>query len=335
MIAEALHEYAKTLERAFEHDRSNTVGASEIGKCARQVYYQKNLGDPVYGAPIDPWYEDDWGYRLRGKIVEDHFWYPAMKAKYGDALKFAGPDQKTMADGMLSATPDGLLLLNDRQEAQDAKSIDPRVSMLPKPEHVYQVKVQIEMFHAVTPYRPDGGRLSYIDASRWSIVKEFEVQRDPDLYAHAKERAQQIILARSAAELKPEGWIAGGRECEFCPFTKACGIARTNVPDEDRPINPVIAKQVETKAWLHQALAGQEKEAARKRREIAEQIKQLLRDARVSKIPGIVTWSAVKATARYDFKAIAASGIDLSAFRCDGEPDDRLMITLKSGEAPT
>jgi hypothetical protein len=109
MIAEALAAYAKTTARQFT-DRENTVGASEIGQCARKVFFGKNAGDRVYGAVSDEDYTDPWGAALRGRLFEDHFWVPALRARHGDKLLFAGAQQRTLISGFLSATPDGLLI---------------------------------------------------------------------------------------------------------------------------------------------------------------------------------------------------------------------------------
>jgi hypothetical protein len=142
MIKEALHAFATTNERAWSHDRSQTVGASEVGQCARKVYWLKNENDPVHGAPRDPGYVETWGARVRGSVYEDQFWYPALKAHFGDALRFAGPNQRTFVSGFLSATPDGLLtsvpggpapggLLATAPEGIviECKSIDPRTKL--------------------------------------------------------------------------------------------------------------------------------------------------------------------------------------------------------------
>jgi hypothetical protein len=330
MITEALNEYAASLDKEREKDRGSTVGASEIGKCARQVYYTKNFGDPVYGAPMDPWYEDDWGYRLRGTIMEEQFWVPAMRARYGDDLLFAGKEQKTLVDVYLSSTTDGLLRLDDGYEVQDCKSLDPRVVIVPKPEHVYQVKVNIGAFRALTPYKPDRARLTYIDASCWSTVREFIIPHDPGLYEHAKERATKIMEARKASDLKPEGWIAGGRECEFCPFTKACGMVRANVPkQEEKELKPEFVASVCDLAIKAKRLGAEEKKVKTDKRALEEQIRELMRVEHVNKVPGIVTWSPIKATPRYNIKAALEDGVDLEPYRSEGEPGDRLTITLK------
>ena len=94
MIAETLALYAKATVRTFE-GRENSVGASEIGQCARKVFFAKNAGDRVYGVASDEDWVDTWGPALRGRLIEDHFWVPALRARFGDKLKFAGDEQKT------------------------------------------------------------------------------------------------------------------------------------------------------------------------------------------------------------------------------------------------
>ena len=58
---------------------------------------------------------------------------------------------------------------------------------------------------------------------------------DPATFATAKQRARNIMQARSAAELSPEGWVAGGSECKYCPFTQACGRERASKTAEVDP----------------------------------------------------------------------------------------------------
>ena len=66
-ISEALAVYANAL-RAQDERRASTVGASEIGQCARKTFYLKR-GD----AERDPEYFDSWGAALRGSVIERAF----------------------------------------------------------------------------------------------------------------------------------------------------------------------------------------------------------------------------------------------------------------------
>ena len=109
-IRAVLDEYAHTLQRAFAADRSQTVGASEVGQCARKIFWAKNEGDPICGAQRDSDYTDTWGARVRGTVFEEQVWTPALRARFGDRLLLAGNEQRTLVAGFLSATPDALLI---------------------------------------------------------------------------------------------------------------------------------------------------------------------------------------------------------------------------------
>ena len=115
MIRAALDDYARTRTRQFDADRSQTVGASEVGQCARKVFYLKNEADPVCGAQRDLDFADGWGARLRGTVFEDQVWTPALRAKFNSQLLFAGDEQRTLVSGFVSATPDALLIEQPRE----------------------------------------------------------------------------------------------------------------------------------------------------------------------------------------------------------------------------
>jgi hypothetical protein len=345
IIKRTLDNYAASLSKAWSHDRSNTVGASEIGQCARKTFWIKNENDSAHGAERDPDYQDSWGARMRGTVFENEFWEPALRARFGDRLLFAGKDQKTFVDSFLSATPDGLIV-NLRQSEQneigiqsncvmvECKTADPRTNLTTaKAQNVYQTQVQMGLVRENTEHKPTHSVLSYTDASFWSDVKEFVIEFDPRLYEAAKERSMIIMTATDASDLKPEGWIAGGSECNYCPFTKACGIQRRNLPFQDiAPVDPQFAAEITD-------LARQLKieEAYRDRndasvRELQEEIKSRLREKGVKKIPGVVTWSSVKGRSGYDNKAIKQAaieaGVDVEQFQTISEPSDRLVIQI-------
>jgi hypothetical protein len=237
MIREVLDAYARSTPRRFE-DRHQTVGASEVGQCARRVYWSKMESDPVYGVARDPGYVEAWGAARRGATFEDHFWVPAMRAYFGKRLLYAGKQQRTLVSEFLSATPDGLLVdlphdalmplgVGDIEPGElvvECKTADPRSRLAaPKPEHLFQAQVQIGLLRECTKHRPGYALISYADASFWDNVIEFVVPFDPGVFATAKRRAREIMLARTGEELRPEGVIAGGSECKYCPFTRACG----------------------------------------------------------------------------------------------------------------
>lgn len=347
MIKSALNSYAATTERSWASDRSQTVGASDVGQCARKVFWSKNEGDPQYGAQRDPDYVDGWGAKVRGSFYENHFWVPAMRAAYGERLLFAGTEQKTFVSGFLSATPDGLLIGLQPDEVApgsgtevctECKTVDPRTNLTEaKVENVFQTHIQMGLIRELTPYKPTHSILSYTDASFWSEIKEFVIPFDEKVYEGGKARAAQIMTATSAAELKPEGWIAGGKDCEYCPFTKACGITRRSVPETDAKPDPQFVAECADLAVAIKALEGRRDDADEQMRELQQQMRDRLREHGVRKIPGVVSWSSVKGRQSYNNKAIQqaaiAAGVDIEQFSTVGEPTDRLTIQLKDAAA--
>ena len=352
MIREALDAYAESAGRTWQTDRSQTVGASEIGLCARRVFFLKNEGDVVYGATRDEDHEDGWGARIRGSVYEDAWWVPAMRARFGDRLLYAGNDQRTLVDGFLSATPDGVLvgMPNDALlgvgipdlEADcvvvDCKTIDPRARIdEPKPEHAYQLQVQIGLVRLRTNHRPVYGVLPYTNASIWSEVTEFAIRFDPAVFEHAQERATMIMTARSAADLLPEGHIAGGKECDLCPFTRPCGILRAErVPSSADPIDDEARDAIVDLARQAKLLKLEGEAAALEARRLEEQVRAAMAEAgtRKTAAPDVsVVWSSVKGRTSWDMdgltEAASAAGIDVDSFKTDGPPSDRLVITLK------
>jgi len=218
MIREALDAFATTYGRAFTA-REQTVGASDVGRCARQNFFEKHEHDPDFGAPRNPDAADGWGARLRGTVVEEHFWTPALRAKYGARLLLAGPEQETLALGFLSATPDALLIACEDDELAnlgvpslggdgslvlECKSIDPRTRLDgPRLAHIFQAQVQLGLIHVLTRHRPEYALISYIDASFWDEVREYPICRDPKIFETAQRRAAQILTAKSADALPP------------------------------------------------------------------------------------------------------------------------------------
>jgi len=344
IIKQTLDAYALSSAKAWGHDRSSTIGASEIGQCIRKVFWLKNENDSARRAERDPEYTDSWGARMRGTVFEDAFWEPALRARFGDRLKFAGKTQFTFTDNFLSATPDGMIVdLTPEEKAEigtdadccmvECKTADPRTNLTTaKSTNVFQTQVQMGLVRENTDYRPTHSILSYTDASFWSDVKEFVIKFDERVFETAKDRAMQIMTADSAAELKPEGWIAGGSECNYCPFTRPCGIARRNLPFADQPVDPQFKAEITDLANLLRAVEANRDSDETRLRELQDEIKNRLREKGVRKIPGVLTWSPVKGRSGYDNKAIATAaadaGVDIEQFKKQGEPTDKLVILI-------
>jgi hypothetical protein len=346
IVADALDIYVRGSFKPFLTDRMSTVGASEIGQCARKVFWIKNEDDARLHAPRDEEYIDTWGARLRGSTFEERLWVPAMRKRFGRRLKYAGKSQRTFVDNYLSATPDAIVTDLTEAEKQaigtdascalfECKTLDPRATLTEaKAENIYQTHVQMGILHATTDLRPTHAVISYADASFWNEVKEFVVAYDPDIYAAAQQRAAVIMTSTNVEEVAPEGWIAGGTECRYCPFTKPCGVQRRNLPfaDNDQPVDPQFAAEITDLARELKAAEGQGKTYEAHVRDLQDTIKNRLREKGIRKVPGVVTWSPVKGRSGYDNKALqaaaVAAGVDIGQFATQGEPGDRLVITI-------
>ena len=345
MLKEAVNDYAETLNKKWDHDRTKTVGASEIGQCARKVFGIKNKGTRK-GMPPDDDYEDQWGARIRGTIMEDAFWQPAMQARYGENLLYSGTSQRTLQLGLLSATPDGLIINQPRDALKElgikdigadcfmaeCKTIDPRTNLVEaKTENFFQVQVQMGLMRELTEYKPVYDVLTYSDASFWSEVIEYPIEFEPAVYQAAKDRATIIMTADSAVDLPPEGWIAGGKECSFCPFVKACGVERRSVPRENKKVTPQFVAEI-----TEYALEANEARASILHLETAERklqqlIKDRMREKSARRIQGVVNWYEVKGATRYSAKdmkqRLIELGEDVEEFASVSDPTDRLVIT--------
>lgn len=354
-IADAVNAYGRNLGTKFDDEiRRHSVGASEIGLCARRMHYLKTAtptdavetraqaqGDKRRAAQ-DP---DNWGAHVRGTIIETDIWVPALRKQFGDDLKMAGAEQRTLTLGPLSGTPDGLLTgksgaallrangIRIGSEADcvvEGKSIDPRVDLIKeKPAHAAQVQSQMGLIRDLTPYKPEYAVISYIDASFLHEVQEFVVKFDPAIFERAKARAARILTS-TAEELKPEGWITGGKECAWCPWIQRCNALRGGVPAEERPVDhQAVAEIVDL---CRAALNAQRAQAANEERfrELQEEIRNRLRALDTRRIPGVVSWSGVKGRISWSTKeliqALRGAGIDPAPFQSVGEPTTRIAI---------
>ena len=335
-------------QKHWSHDRRTTVGASEAFLCSRRTAYSKAETAP------DPDYEDRYGARVRGDLIENHFWEPAIRGQKPEGVQFlfAGREQKTLVDGYLSATSDGLLVgvapdalahlgvpdlgpagSDGNTLVVECKSIDPRVSLKEaKAEHSGQTQVQMGLIRHCTPYRPNFALLSYADASFLDTITEFAVAFDPAVYAAAKERARRIMLAEEPTELPPEGKIAGGEECRYCAFKHRCqGAIVTSIPRDSVPIGANALAHLKALTLQHEQADSEAETATHRREEIREQVRVLLRELGTRKVQGdgfVISWFPVKGRKSLDRKAAERAGLDLAPFEREGDSSERLTITL-------
>jgi hypothetical protein len=315
-------------------DRSGSVGASEIGACARKIAWLKQgeKGVAVNG----------WGATHRGDIIEKHLWVPAMRHVYGANLRYAGAAQHTFVDGPLSATPDGLVI-NQKPDALkhlgikdiksdcftvECKSIDPRVNIdEEKTINRIQVQVQMGMFRRFTKYKPQFAVLSYIDASWMDNVSEFVIKYDDALYEALKRRAERIM--DKSVKQKPEGWIGGGWQCRYCEYLDKCNVDRRQLPFAQKEIDPQKEAELVDLCRQINAISSKYDEVDTQKRELQEQLKERLREWKIREIKGVFRWQSIKGRASYDIEAMRKAKINVDKYVREGEPSDRLTINSK------
>lgn len=373
MIKDAINDYGSKVGKVFA-DRSKTVGASEIGLCARRIAWTKR-GTPTDAQEAlsgkkrgrsDPktprskagslQLSSNWGAHVRGTVIEEQLWVPAMRARFGAELVMAGKDQKTLTLGTLSATPDGVLINGSAQDmlrrhgikvdhkrdkavVVECKTIDPRVNLTEeKEENAFQVQVQMGTIRELTPYKPTWAIISYIDASFWHEVAEFAVPYRPEDFEAAKMRSAQILNA-DPSDLKPEGWISGAKECGWCPWEKRCSKMRGAVPlgeMNSAAQDPQFAAEIIDLCKQANELNLKVKADTEAYKDLQNTIKERLKDKGVRKIPGVVNWYGVKGRESWDVAAMAAelkkrgvSDAEIDKFSTAGEPTNALSIDKK------
>lgn len=251
----ASHDYAKVSKTEFAHDRSKTVGASEIAQCARKIAMKKQ------GVAQDEDHVDDPGFAVRGNIIEDHWAVPVLKhaiEKVGGKLLWATQGEQTTFEWKkkhASCTPDGMFTGVPRdwlaacgvkkcspELVSEIKSIDPRIApdKLPKAGHAEQAHFGVGMIRAATDYKPEYALLTYWNCSKltdhWPLVIKFN-----EAYFERQLVKAKKIITTPWKKLPAEGKIAGGYQCGMCEFQRTClGKRSTRSPDVRVPKSTLI-----------------------------------------------------------------------------------------------
>ena len=340
MIKQAILDYGLSKSvKTFEHDRSKTIGASEIGQCARRVRWSKDASDKPHEGRAR------WGATLRGNLIEEELWLPAMRGAWGARLVMAGEDQQTFIDEHLSATPDGLLVNLTAKEYKavtgckgsgsvvvECKSIDPRVNLTEaRAENQLQVQAQMGLIRKLTHWHPSRAVITYINASFLDDIQKFVVEFDPEIFKSAEYRARMILQAPDGADLRPEGLIAGGKECEHCRFFDRCAKTRFDaVPTKKNVVDPQFRAEIEdacSEIKKLQSLVNVNEELVNTKK---QELKERLAEKGVRWIDGVVSWSSHNGRQSYDMDAIREVlkefRVNVDKFKKQGTPGDRLQI---------
>lgn len=348
--------YMAQNQKVWVHDRSTTVGASEVFDCLRKIWFEK-LGKK-HGFTKD---EDDeaWGGMERGNILENHFLVPGITAGLpkGMSLLMAGDDQKTLVEDKASSTPDGLITgldpklplivragerviqidnLNSDCVVLEFKSVDPRITLEEeKARHFGQVNVQIGNIRAKTKWKPTHAIILYVNASFVDHLTPFVIEYDENIYKQGKHRAGSIWDIDDPLKIYPEGKMDGS--CKHCWWKKACGEAVVNaIPKKEIEIDPLDLTIVDTAVDEYLTAKNEKAEAERRFETAKESIKEVMTDIGTKKVRNdrySISWYSQKGKKIVDTKAMAADGIDLEPYTREGAPFDQLRVTLRSDEA--
>jgi hypothetical protein len=340
--------------KTWAHDRSQTVGASEVWACLRSVWYEKRGAE--FGIEPDEQDAGNWGAMERGNLIENHFVVPGLRLALpkmeslpeGVELILGGSDQQTLVLGKNSATPDGIIkgltpgpltIRGGKQEIYiedieadcivlEIKSIDPRSTLLEeKARHHGQTQVQLGLIREMTSFKPIYAVVLYVDAS-FLTMTPFVVKFDPDSYAIAKTRAIDVYRINDPLMIIPEGRFTGA--CENCRWRGPCRTTtigsipkkKVSLPEAIAATDPLVLDYLAAKKVYDEAELRVEV--------LKEKIKESLMDFQTSSLTGKnwrATWYPVKGKKKLDQEAMKADGIDLEPYQTEGAPHDQLRVT--------
>lgn len=348
-------------QKVWAHDRTKSLGASEVFGCLRKAFFGK------HGYEKDSGHEQSWGALRRGDLIENEFVVPAtrwiLENLTTDAdILYAGEKQKTFHDGPLSATPDGLVIYADDDalaaygipslgsggdpEHESAcfnyeiKSIDPRVNLKEEKDiHHGQVQVQMGLTREQTTWKPKYALIIYIDASFFDDIEIFIVEYDENTYQAAKKRAATVFEKdMTPAMIMAEGKIDGS--CKYCPYTTACAaVTQGSMPGEDTAAGDGDLPEDLLEEFIslfrsEREASAMKKEVEQDQKEASERLKEFLRKTGVRRVElgelGVkVSMSWNKGRKMLDTAAMKEDGIDLEKYEKIGNGHERLSLSEK------
>lgn len=344
------HDYAEQNQKTFAHDRTKTLGASEVFGCIRMAWAKK------HGVAKNEDEDQSWGATARGDLIEQFHVVPILDSMLPKTSGYigAGTEQKTFVDmeKFLSATPDGLIDGLDKDALQEygiadiestcivteIKSIDPRVNLTEeKTIHRGQVIVQMGLIRAQTEFKPMYALIMYFDASFLDKMSFYVVKFDEAVYEQAGKRSTTVFTTNDPSTLRAEGKLTNG--CDYCQFTTWCSkLTEDSMPPIDVSANtPMERDAMKPLAEEYNKVSVEFKKLETRKDELKEQIKDKLKTFKKRKVAGdkkageawSVSYTFIQGRETLDKGAMAADGIDLDQYMKTGDGYDRLTINFK------
>jgi hypothetical protein len=353
---QGFNDYVKDHGKVFAHDRSTTVGASEVFGCMRENVFKKRYPELAELAEEE---DPEWGHAKRGDVIENAFVVPVLINMFGEKnCHMMGEDQKTLVDGRLSATPDGavtgldsaaLSMYNISDLGEDGhiaaevktfggdfaaprrtKNDDGTVSYAARVKHVGQNICQMGLMKLRTNFNPNYGVVLYVNPVNLKDVRPAPVAFDQNVYDAAKERAEDVFdMTKGLADYPAEGRATGDcTYCEFCAKCQTIEMDRYNEADtEHDALKAELIKKIDHQAAEVYNIRAEFKDMEKTKKVAESNLRELLLSTGVTKTP---TASLVKYKGRKTLdKVRIAEEFDISLDEYTTTGADYLVLKVK------
>lgn len=333
-------------QRTWSHDRSETVGASEVFGCMRRSWFTKHEPHKADSSA------QSLGAAHRGNIIENHFVAPTLNRIFGEEnVLLAAADQKSFVDGYNSATPDALIFPKQRDIlarygvpdleadcfATEIKSFDPRMDLrAEKTIHRGQGITQLGLIRKLTPYDPEYVVILYVNASDFYDIRPFPIKFDPVIFEAARNRAEAIMTAATAYEMRAEGKVSD--QCRYCPYEAACRAADVQAHPGNTTIVPMAEfslsemERLDSAAEKYKTASEEEKRIGEEKEEAAEDLRRylnLLGTRKATTDNYVVNHAVMDGKRTLDKGALTDAGINLEEFYTVGNSFTRLTVNKR------
>ena len=328
----------------FSHDRTKSVGASEVFGCSRQNWFRNHYPQDTI---------KEWGYLERGNVIEDAFVVPFLIERFGaeNCIGAGQKNQTTLHLGANTATPDCLVInqspnvlsnlgIDDIGESGafvvEIKSYDARAHLSKeKSIHRGQIITQMGLYRETTEYKPEYGVVLYVNSSDFRDIRAFAVQFNEKIFKQAQKRANDVLRAKNASDLRAEGAIS--KMCTYCEYSDRCDdveVHNYGSGNDAADMDEDYANSLNACAKNFTHLSEQIDELSEKKRVLRQEIQNMLNkdDRSRADVPNYrIVLSRRKGNKTIDMKrlseCLSKNGEDLNEFMKEGHGFFSLRVT--------